>query len=290
MWHPRALAVFDTAVAAADHRSVRLQDKVAIVTGASRGIGEGIARRLAQEGARVVITARGAEALMAVARDIEASGGAVLPIPGDAGVKDDVEGMFSRVLDKWGGVDILVNNAAWASPIAHILEMDLEHWNTVLRGNLTSVYLHCHRAANIMVDRGTHGAIVNISSFAAARAHRYMAAYDASKGGMEAMTRTMAIDLAPFGIRVNVVGPGAIHTPEFAVQGEEARLRRGETVPLGRVGYPEDVAGAVAFLASEDASYITGQTLYVDGGILAQLRSPQVDAPLPDSVKARLKN
>src|SRR5205814_10089168 len=167
--------------------------------------------------------------------------------------------------------------------------MDLDHWQTVLQTNLTSVYLHCHHAANLMVDAGIRGSIVNISSFAAARSHRNMAAYDATKGGMEAMTRSMAIDLAPFGIRVNVVGPGAIHTEEFEEQGEEARLRRGQTVPLGRVGYPEDIAGAVAFLASDDASYITGQVLYVDGGVLAQLRSPQVDAPLPESVKARLR-
>jgi 3-oxoacyl-[acyl-carrier protein] reductase len=197
--------------------------------------------------------------------------------------------MFQTVLEAWGRVDILVNNAAWASPRAHILEMDEEHWDTVIRTNLKSVYLHCHRAANIMVDQGIRGSIVNISSFAAARAHRYMAAYDATKGGMEAMTRTMALDLAPFGIRLNVVGPGAIHTEEYEPEGEEARRQRGQTVPLGRVGYPEDIAGAVAFLASDDASYITGQVLYVDGGMLAQLRSPQVDAPLPDSVQARLR-
>jgi 3-oxoacyl-[acyl-carrier protein] reductase len=268
---------------------MRLDKKVAIVTGASRGIGKGIAQRLASEGAKVVMTARGAGPLNEAARAIEAAGGSVIAIPGDAGNEHDVEAMFQQVLDSLGGVDIVVNNAAWASPQAHILDMDLEHWNTVLQTNLTSVYLHCHRAANIMVDRGTRGAIVNISSFAAARAHRNMAAYDATKGGMEAMTRTMAIDLAPFGIRLNVVGPGAIHTEEYEPDGEEGKQRRGQTVPLGRVGYPADIAGAVAFLASEDASYITGQVLYVDGGMLAQLRSPQVDAPLPDAVKARLR-
>jgi NAD(P)-dependent dehydrogenase (short-subunit alcohol dehydrogenase family) len=116
-----------------------------------------------------------------------------------------------------------------------------------------------------------------------------MAAYDATKGGMESFTRTAAIDLAPFGIRANVVGPGAIHTEEHAEAGEEARVQRGQVVPLGRVGYPEDVAGAVAFLASDDAAYITGQTIYVDGGVLAQLRSPQVDAPLPAGVAARVR-
>jgi NAD(P)-dependent dehydrogenase (short-subunit alcohol dehydrogenase family) len=266
-----------------------LSGKVAIVTGGSRGIGAGIAKRLAEEGAKVAITSRGAEQLEKTARAIESAGGTALAIPGDAGSKDDVEAMFARVLDAWGGVDILVNNAGWANPIVHILEMDQEHWDTVIRTNLTSVYLHCHRAANIMVDRGTQGSIINISSFAAQRAHRYMAAYDATKGGMNAMTRTMAIDLAPFKIRVNVVEPGAIHTEEFEAAGEEAKQRRGQTVPLGRVGYPEDVAGAVAFLASDDASYITGQIVTVDGGMLAQLRSPQVDTPLPESVKARIK-
>ena len=220
----------------------------------------------------------------------EAMWGTVLAIPGDAGDTAAVEALFTQVLDTWGGVDIVVNNAAWASPQAHFLEMDETHWDTVIRTNLKSVYLHCHRAANIMVDRGTRGSIVNISSFAAARAHRNMAAYDASKGGMEAMTRSMAIDLGPFGIRINVVGPGAIHTEEFDAAGEEAKRRRAQTVPLGRVGYPEDIAGAVAFLASEDASYITGQIIYVDGGILAQLRSPQVDASLPESVQRRLRS
>jgi 3-oxoacyl-[acyl-carrier protein] reductase len=265
---------------------MRLTDRVAVVTGASRGIGRGIAHRLAvEEGARVAITARGAEALLSVAREIEQAGGRVLAMPGDAGSAADVDALFERVLSSWGRVDVLVNNAAWASPQAHFLEMDLQHWETVLRTNLTSVYLHCHRAANCMVDRGIHGSIVNISSFAAARAHRQMAAYDATKGGMEAMTRSMAIDLAPFGIRVNVVGPGAIHNQDEQPLSLD---RRGETVPLGRVGVPEDIAAAVAFLASDEAAYITGQILYVDGGMLAQLRSPQVDTPLPASVQARL--
>jgi 3-oxoacyl-[acyl-carrier protein] reductase len=268
---------------------MRLDGKVAIVTGGSRGIGKGIAERFAREGARVAITAIDGAPLAEAARGIAAAGGLILAVPGDVGIKADVEAMFERVLENWGTVDVLVNNAAWASPHAHILDMDEEHWDTVVRTNLKSIYLHCHRAANVMVDRGVRGAIVNISSFAAARSHRNMAAYDATKGGIEALSRAMALDLAPFGIRVNVVQPGAIHTEEFAAQGPEATARRGQGVPLGRVGYPEDVASAVLFLASDEASYITGQVLAVDGGVLAQLRSPQVDAPLPDSVKARLQ-
>jgi 3-oxoacyl-[acyl-carrier protein] reductase len=260
---------------------MRLDGKVAIVTGASRGIGTAIAHRLAREGAKVVITARNADALDQTAHAIENAGGYVLPVAGDAGVKDDVEAMFQKVVDRWNTVDILVNNAAWAAPYAHFLEMDQQHWDTVIRSNLTSVYLHCHRAANIMVDNGTRGSIINISSYAAIRSHRIMAAYDASKGGMETLTRSMAIDLAPFGIRVNVVSPGAIQT--------EAYHPIPDPIPLGRGGHPDEIAAVVAFVASEDASYVTGQSICVDGGMLAQLRPPQIDLPLPESVKARIR-
>jgi 3-oxoacyl-[acyl-carrier protein] reductase len=266
------------------------EQRVAFITGASRGIGRGIADRFAKEGARLVITARGAERLEQAAAEIRSTGAEVLAVAGDGGVRADVERTLARTLEAYGGLDIVVNNAAWANPIQHILEMTEDHWDQVIRGNLKSLYLYTHLAANIMVDRGVRGSFVNISSFAAARSHRYMAAYDATKGGMESFTRTVSIDLAPFGIRANVVGPGAIHTEEYDPQGPEARERRGTVVPLGRVGYPEDVAPVVAFLASDDAGYITGQTIYVDGGVLAQLRSPQVDAPLPESVRARLKS
>ena len=159
----------------------------------------------------------------------------------------------------------------------------------MIRSNLKSVYLHCHRAANIMVDRGTRGSIVNISSFAASRAHRYMAAYDATKGGMEAMTRTMAIDLAPFGIRLNVVGPGAIHTEEYEPQGEEAKRRRGRPCRSAASAIPRTSPAPWHFWLPTTPATSPGQVLYVDGGMLAQLRSPQVDTPLPESVKARLR-
>ncbi len=268
---------------------MRLKDKVVIVTGSSRGIGRGIAKRLAAEGAKVVVNGRTEATIEPVAAALRADGAEALAVAADVGYAQDVARLFQETVAAFGTVDVLVNNAGWASPVAHFLEMDESHWDTVLRTNLKSVFLCTRHAIRLMVEQNKPGSIVSISSFAAARAHRQQVAYDASKGGMEAFTRAVAIDIAPFGIRLNVVGPGAIHTEEYDPAGEEGKRLRGATVPLGRVGYPEDIAGAVVFLASDDASYITGQVLYVDGGMLAQLRSPQVDRPLPDSVAARLR-
>jgi 3-oxoacyl-[acyl-carrier protein] reductase len=262
-----------------------LQNKVVIVTGSSRGIGRGIADRFAAEGARVVVNGREPATIEPVAQALRERGAEAIAVAADVGHTADVDRLFDTTRATFGGIDVLVNNAAWASPSAHFLEMDEDHWDTVIRTNLRSVFLCCSRAARMMVEQNRRGSIVNISSFAAARSHRQMAAYDATKGGMEAFTRAIAIDLAPFGVRVNVVGPGAIHTEEYEPEGEAGRRARGQTVPLGRVGYPADIAGAVAFMASDDASYITGQVLYVDGGMLAQLRSPQVDKALPTSLE-----
>ena len=182
-----------------------------------------------------------------------------------------------------------MNNAAWSDPKAHVLEMEPAMWDEVMRSNLRSVFLCTNRASRIMVEQRKPGAIVNLTSFGGARAHRNMAAYDTTKGGVEAFTRAAALDLGPFGIRVNAVGPGAIMTEQFVDQGADARKERGAPVPLeARGGDPDEVARVIAFMASDDASYVTGQVLYVDGGMLAQLRSPQIDAPLPPSVAALL--
>ena len=267
----------------------RLVGKVAVVTGSSRGIGRGIAERLAAEGAKVVVNGQHTKTVEAVATALRDAGAEAIAVQADVGVRDQVDRMFDEAVAAFGGVDILVNNAAWTSQAVHFLEMDEQHWDTSLRTNLKSAYLCSHRAANLMVDQDRPGSIICISSFAAARSHRFMADYDASKGGMEAFTRAIALDLAPFGIRANVVGPGPIHTETHDRRGLDIARQRAQTVPLGRSGSPHDIAGAVAFLASEDAGFITGQIIYVDGGMLAQLRPPQLERDLPPSVRARLR-
>ena len=174
-------------------------------------------------------------------------------------------------------MDILVNNAGLISPMIHFLEADYEWWNRIISVNLTGTFLCCHRAAHIMARNGG-GSIINMSSGGATRAHRAFAAYDASKGGIEAFTRALALDLGPYNIRVNTLVPGSIDTTGMD---EEARKLRGINIPIGRVGESNDMAGPAVFLASDDASYITGHAVTVDGGMLAQQRSATVDIHPP---------
>ncbi len=270
---------------------MRLKGKVAIVTGSSRGIGKATALRLAAEGARVVVHGKTDGGRLAPIVDaIKREGHEAIAVAADVGDEAAVDRLFHETVKAFGTVDVLVNNAAWSDPKAHVLEMDVKFWDEVIRSNLRSVFLCTNRAAKLMVEQKKTGSIVNVTSFGAARAHRNMAAYDSSKGGLEAFTRAAALDLGLFGIRVNAVGPGAIMTEQFAEQSPEKRKERGAVVPLlARGGDPDEVARVIAFMASDDARYVTGQVLYVDGGMLAQLRSPQVDAPLPDSVAKLLR-
>jgi 3-oxoacyl-[acyl-carrier protein] reductase len=268
---------------------LRLADKVAVVTGSGTGIGRGIAERLAAEGATVVVTGRRPETIEPVAQALRSAGAEAIAVRADVGYREQVDRLFAETVRAFGGVDILVNNAGYPTTGAHFLEMEESFWDEVLRTNLKGTYLCSQRAAQLMVDQDRAGSIISVSSFGAARSHRFAAAYDASKGGIEAFTRAVALDLAPFGIRVNAVGPGAIHVERHDRLGIEHERRRARLIPLGRVGYPEDIAGAVAFLASADAGYITGQVIYVDGGMLAQLRPPRADRELPPSLKARIR-
>jgi 3-oxoacyl-[acyl-carrier protein] reductase len=253
---------------------MRFENKVAVVTGAAQGIGRGIAERFLREGARVVLADINAATLPETQRALAPLGQRPLAVVADVGKSAAVDQLFERTLSAFGTVDVLVNNAAWASPIAHFLDLTEEMLEAVLASNLKSVFFCSQRAARIMASQKKPGSIVNLSTFGAIRAHREMSAYDASKGGVEAATRAIAMDLAPWRIRVNAVGPGPIATPQLfeLLKTDENIDRMRKTIPLERLGEPDDIAGAVLYFASDDAAFVTGQILYVDGGVVAQLR------------------
>lgn len=254
-----------------------LAGKVALVTGAARGIGLGIAQRLAGEGCRVVMNDIDRDELTASA-EILAKTHDILAVPGDVADKDEVTELFEQAVAVWGGVDILVNNAARLVKRRWLPAVDLADFDDIIRVNVRGMYL-CSRAAAIYMARQHRGAIINISSVGANRAFRGQVAYITSKGAVEAMTRALAMDLAPYGIRVNSIGPGMIAANGWkSVSPEEAERRR-RIPPLGREGFPDDIAATVLFLASSEAGYITGQTLYVDGGLTCQLYLPDFEIP-----------
>ena len=260
---------------------MRLKDRVAVVTGSSRNIGRGIALRLAQEGAAVVIHGATPGRVEASRRLVAETGARVLAVTADVSCAAGAEELIERTLAAFGRVDILVNNAAVTAVIRPFLALTPEIWERILGVNLGALF-HCSLlAARAMARQGT-GCIVNISSVGGSRAHRSMVPYDASKGGIEAATRAMAVDLAPHNIRVNAVSPGLVRTDRWEGVSDLELERRRRAIPLNREGTVEDTAAAVAFLCSDAAAYITGQVLAVDGGLLAQLRPQDAEmAPPP---------
>jgi len=251
-------------------RYPELRDKVALVTGAGKGIGQGIAFRLGHEGMKVVLADLDGEALRMSVDAMTGLSMSAVGFTGDVSREDDIAKMFDTVLDEFGTVDLLVNNAADLRRTRLLDEHEglLEYQ---LSTNVAGPYLCSQRAAQIMRTAGG-GSIVHISSVGADRAHERGLPYDVTKGAINAMTKAMAVDLGEYGIRVNAVGPGITHTHRTS---EAAASRPLDAhVPLGRPGTVFDVASAVAFLASPDADYITGQVIYVDGGMLALLKEP----------------
>jgi NAD(P)-dependent dehydrogenase (short-subunit alcohol dehydrogenase family) len=251
----------------------QLTNKVAIVTGAANGIGRAIAERFGVEGAHVIVNDIDAAGAEAVAQAIRAAGGSALAVVADVSDKTQVDALFDAALVHFGTLDVLVNNAGLTNTQRHFLEADADWWNRIIAVNLSSTFLCGRRAAQIMA-RKRSGVIINMSSGGASRAHRGNAAYDAAKGGIEALTRAMALDLGPYGVRVNALVPGSIDSRGMS---PEVKRSRGENIPLGRVGEVDELAGPAVFLASDDARYITGHLLVVDGGLLVQQRSATVD-------------
>lgn len=248
---------------------MNLSGKVALITGGSRGIGAAIALKLASLGADLVVNYIGEveEAAVAeVVRKIQTKGVKTLPVAADVTNEAQVKSMVEEVITEWGKVDILVNNAGITRD-ALALRMKPADWNSVIQVNLTGAF-YCTQAVLKPMMKARSGSIVNIASIVGLRGNAGQANYAASKAGLIALTKSLAKEVGARGIRVNAVAPGFIETPMTKQLSEEVRERAREMIPLGRFGQPAEVAAVVAFLASDEASYINGAVVSVDGGLI----------------------
>jgi 3-oxoacyl-[acyl-carrier protein] reductase len=242
-----------------------LQDKVALITGASQGIGRAAAIEMAEAGAKVAVAARNVEKLASVVAEIERDANEALAVPMDVADAAQVKAGFQQVLAKFGRLDILVNNAAITRDTL-ALRMKLEDWDAVLRTNLTGAHLCIQQALGAMLKQRS-GRIINLSSVVAQTGNAGQANYVASKAGLIGLTRAIAVEVASRNITVNAVAPGFIATPMTDVLSQEIKDKMKAMIPLGRFGSDKDIAAAIVFLASDEASYITGQVLEVNGGL-----------------------
>lgn len=243
---------------------IDLTGRAAIVTGASRGIGRAIALRLASAGARVVAGAR-ADHAEPVARQIEAAGGSAVAVTLDVTEPASIAGMAETALERFSRIDVLVNNAGIVRDQL-LLRMKPEEWDAVIATNLTAAFACCRAVLRPMMKQRS-GRIVNIGSVVGQTGNRGQANYAASKAGLVGFTRSLALEVASRGITANVVAPGMIETDMTAALDDRARETLCGRIPMSRLGTPDDVAGAVCFLASDEASYITGQVVSVNGGM-----------------------
>jgi len=242
-----------------------LKDKVAVVTGASQGIGRDTALALAEAGAKVAAAARNEEKLAALVSEIRAAGGEAFALKMDVADADQVKAGFKQVVDKFGRLDILVNNAA-VTRDGLAMRMKKDDWDTVLETNLTGAHL-CIQQALATLMRARAGRIINISSVVAQSGNPGQANYVAAKAGLIGLTKAIAVEMASRGITVNAVAPGFVETPMTDILPEQVKEALKTRIPLGRMGRPRDVAAAIVFLASDEAGYITGHVLNVNGGM-----------------------
>jgi NAD(P)-dependent dehydrogenase (short-subunit alcohol dehydrogenase family) len=249
----------------------RLDGRVAVVTGASRGIGRAIALGLARAGAHVAISARKAPDLETVAHEVTALGTRALPVAGHMARRADIDRLFDATLAEFGRLDVLVNNAATNPVFGPLIEIEEEAWDKIMALNVKGYLFAAQRAARAMLAAGAKGAIVNVSSTGGLRASAGIGAYSVSKASVIMLTRVLAKELAPFGVRVNAIAPALIETKfsEALWKTPEILEQYLKATPMGRTGQPEEMAGAVVYLCSDAASYVTGQVLALDGGHLA---------------------
>ncbi len=242
-----------------------LKDKVALVTGASQGIGRETAHALAQAGAKVAIAARNEEKLATLAQEISSNGGEAFAIRMDVADAEQIKAGFKAVLEKFGKLDILVNNAAITRD-GLAMRMKVDDWEAVLRTNLTGAHLCTQQALPVMM-KARAGRIINIASIVAEMGNAGQSNYVASKAGLIGLTKAIAVEIASRNITVNAIAPGFIETPMTDVLPDKVKEELKTRIPLGRMGTGRDVAAAIVFLASDEAAYITGHVLDVNGGM-----------------------
>jgi NAD(P)-dependent dehydrogenase (short-subunit alcohol dehydrogenase family) len=252
---------------------LKLKDKIAIVTGASQGIGKGIALGLAEAGAHVVVNCdRNLDGAEIVAKEIRALGRRTIVAQADVSKSDDVKRMVRQVLRGFGRIDILVNNAGIfiAGPVEDLREKD---WDRVMEVNLKGVFLCCRAVGRHMIERKSGGSIINVASISGDMPELNLGAYTPSKAGVLGLTRLLAVEWAKYGIRVNALSPGPIITSlqQRAYPSEKLLDSRNRAVPMNRHGTPEEMARVVIFLASDDSSYITGENITSDGGSMISM-------------------
>jgi NAD(P)-dependent dehydrogenase (short-subunit alcohol dehydrogenase family) len=253
------------------HR-ISLEDKVVLVTGGSRGIGEAIARAAAEAGAKVVVCARKKEALEATCESIRAAGGTALPIACHAGKPDEVDAMFSRAVAELGRVDVLINNAATNPHFGPLLDATDAMIDKIFEVNVKGYFYAARALARHLRERGAKsGSIVNVASVAGINAAPLQGFYGMSKAAILSMTRTLAFELGGAGVRVNAIAPGLVDTrfSSAIVQNEAIRKLMVDRTPLGRYAQPEEIAAAAVYLASDAASFATGAVFVLDGGLTA---------------------
>src|SRR5215217_2966154 len=255
--------------------AVQLENKVAAVTASSLGIGRAIALAFGQEGASVAVNYRShPEGGQEAVEEIEKRGGKAISVQADVSEPDGVRNLIRQTVKEFGRLDVMVNNAGIEQKIP-FLETPLEVWEKVISVNLTGVWLGCQEAASQMVSQGDGGRIINVSSVHEDLPMQTNSPYCAAKGGVRMLMRTIAVELAPHGITVNNIAPGAIETPINRNLDNHPKQRQEllSEIPLGRIGQPEDVASLAVYLASDASSYSTGSTFVVDGGMMRQAGS-----------------